>query len=175
MDQSEIAQFCLANELLDQIFKTYSALSKVQKIEGQNIAKQILETCTGPFKELFAAITAYGERVPDCELGSEVGLKILFVESLLLGCFVVPALDALCCRFRQVIPSFKKKKGALPPDVDQLQKTIFNGLKSAIKELSAIIEKIPTAVETSVSEKYNLDVLTASCDKIDYFEGTELA
>jgi hypothetical protein len=48
-------------------------------------------------------------------------------------------------------------------------------LKSAIKELSAVIEKIPSAVETSVSEKYNLDVLTASCDKIDYFEGTELA
>ena len=55
-DQSEIAQFCLANDLLDQIFKTYSALTKVQKVEGQNIAKQILETCTGPFKELFAAI-----------------------------------------------------------------------------------------------------------------------
>ena len=89
-------------------------------MEGQNIAKTILDTCTGPFKDLFAAVTQYGQNTPDCELGSETGLKTLFVENLLLGCFVVPAIDALSCKFRQVIPSFKKKKGTLPPDVDQL-------------------------------------------------------
>ena len=113
-------------------------------MEGQNIAKTILDTCTESFKELFTAVTEYGQSVTDCEMGSEIGLKTLFVENLLLGCFVVPAIDALTCKFRKVIPSFKKKKGALPPDVDQLQKTLFNGWKTALKELVAILEKIPS-------------------------------
>ena len=86
----------------------------------------------------------------------------------------MPAIDALTCKFRQVIPSFKKKKGGLPPDVDQLQKTLFNGWKGAIKELVGIIEKIPAEVEASVSEKYHVDVLSAVCDKIPYLGAAEV-
>ena len=32
----------------------------------------------------------------------------------------MPAIDALSCKFKQMLPSFKKKKGALPAELDKL-------------------------------------------------------
>ena len=49
---------------------------------------------------------------------SQTGLKIFYVENLLLGSVIVPAIDAFSLKFKQVLPSFKKKKGALPPELD---------------------------------------------------------
>jgi len=54
------------------------------------------------------------------EIHSEVGLKLFFVENLILGSIIVPALDALSVKFKQVLPGFKKKKGALHPELEQL-------------------------------------------------------
>lgn len=54
---------------------------------------------------------------------------------LLYGGVIVPALDALCLKLKSVVPSFKKKKGALPAEVDQVQRCVWNTTKASIKKL----------------------------------------
>ena len=49
---------------------------------------------------------------------SLVGLKEFFTEMFLYSGLLVPALDALSFKLKNVVPSFKKKKGALPAQVD---------------------------------------------------------
>jgi hypothetical protein len=48
---------------------------------------------------------------------SPIGLKWFFVEMLLYGGVVVPALDALTLKIKSTTPNFKKK-GALAPEVE---------------------------------------------------------
>ena len=70
------------------------------------------------------------------KLASPVGLKWFFMEMLLYGGVVVPALDAMSQKLKAIVPSFKKKKGAaLPPQVEQVQKNVWNATKAALKQL----------------------------------------
>ena len=46
--------------------------------------------------------------------------KWFFIDMFFNGGLLVPALDALSLKLRAIVPSFKKKKGALPPSVDQV-------------------------------------------------------
>ena len=60
--------------------------------------------------------------------------KWFFVDMFLQGGLIVPALDALSLKLRSTVPSFKKKKGALPATVDQVQKQVWTVLKQQLKQ-----------------------------------------
>ena len=60
--------------------------------------------------------------------------KWFFMDMFLHGGLLVPALDALSLKLRAIVPSFKKKKGALPPAVDQVQKLVWTALKTNLRQ-----------------------------------------
>ena len=73
---------------------------------------------------LFGVIAAVKAKVESeaqemsAKTASLVGLKEFFTEMFLYSGLLVPALDALSFKLKNVVPSFKKKKGALPAQVD---------------------------------------------------------
>ena len=54
---------------------------------------------------------------------------------LLLGGIIVPGLDALSLKLKSTVPSFKKKKGALPAEVESVQRDVWNATKSTLKQM----------------------------------------
>jgi len=109
------------SDLFRHIAQAYLALSSVTKQEGQaatETAKQILTNTLATFEELFAVIDSV------CQLRGEVasplGLKWFFVSMTMYGGVIVPALDALSLKLKTTVPSFKKKKGSLPAELDQV-------------------------------------------------------
>jgi len=52
---------------------------------------------------------------------------------LLYGGVIVPALDALTLKIKDTAPNFKKKKGALSTEVDQVQRLVWNATKTHLK------------------------------------------
>lgn len=53
----------------------------------------------------------------------------------LIGGVVVPALDALSLKLKSTVPNFKKKKGALPAEITEVQTTVWTASKTALKSL----------------------------------------
>ena len=53
----------------------------------------------------------------------------------------MPALDALSLKLKSVAPSFKKKKGPLPAEIDQVQRMVWNTMKASLKQLQTSIEQ----------------------------------
>ena len=53
----------------------------------------------------------------------------------LIGGVVVPALDALSLKLKSTVPNFKKKKGALPAEITEVQSTVWTASKTALKSL----------------------------------------
>ena len=60
---------------------------------------------------------------------------------LIYGGIIVPALDALSLKLKSVVPSFKKKKGPLPAEIDQVQRMVWNTMKASLKQLQTSIEQ----------------------------------
>ena len=59
----------------------------------------------------------------------------------LLGGVVVPALDALSLKLKSTVPNFKKKKGALPAEITEVQSSVWMVMKTALKSLQTAIEE----------------------------------
>ena len=68
-------------------------------------------------------------------------LRAFFIKSLLEGAILVPALDAFAIKLKQIAPNMKKKKGALPAEVQEFEKKMWNGLKQGLKAVMQSIEK----------------------------------
>jgi len=54
---------------------------------------------------------------------------------MLIGAVVVPALDALCLKLRSLMPSFKKKGGALAAQITEVQNSMWIATKTCLKSL----------------------------------------
>ena len=61
----------------------------------------------------------------------------------------------------------------MPPDVDQLQKTLVNGWKGAIKELITSLEKVPETIDAEIKESFDEESVVKSCDEIAFYSGGE--
>jgi len=73
---------------------------------------------------------------------------------LLYGGVIVPALDALTIKIKTTTPNLKKKKGALPAEVDQVQRIVWNATKTHLKQLQSAVEQQATAIETAVRQSF---------------------
>ena len=70
------------------------------------------------------------------------------------SCAIVPALDALALKLKNTVPGMKKKKGALPAEVEQLQRDVWNALKTGLKNLSTSLDKRSDLLSASLLESY---------------------
>ena len=104
---------------------------------------------------------------------SLTGLKKYFIEMFFYSCAIVPALDALALKLKNTVPGMKKKKGALPAEVEQLQRDVWNALKTGLKNLSTSLEKRSDLLSASLVESYTesrlLDTVTTVLPS--YLEG----
>ena len=101
-------------------------------------------------------------------LASQVGLKWFFVEMLIYGGIIVPALDALSLKLKSTAPSFKKKKGPLPAEIDQVQRLVWNSMKTALKQLQTSIEQQAVLIEASLREHYSEIQVLSSVDNLSF-------
>lgn len=121
---SSLSNACLS--VMASVLKAYSALSSIAKQDGQAAtatANQIITKALPAFEELFATIASVcdEERAETAStMASCIGLKWFFVEMTVYGSVVVPAIDALSLKLKTTVPSFKKKKDALAPELDQV-------------------------------------------------------
>ena len=159
------------NFILAAIYKAYSALASVVKPEGQpqaETAAQIVTKALPAFEELFAAIeTLSGRPKDEARAASLAGLKWFFVEMTVFGAIVVPALDALALKLKATVPSFKKKgKGALAPELDQVQRLVWNASKTAYKQLQTSVEQQAAQIEASLSRYFTESELLGVSEQI---------
>jgi hypothetical protein len=85
---------------------------------------------------------------------------------VIYGGVVVPALDALSCKLKSVMQSFKKKKGALPAEVDQVQKEVWNTTKASLKELQRSIEEQAVVIEAALNASFSESQVSEVCQSI---------
>ena len=83
------------------------------------------------------------------------------MDMMLQGSLLVPALDALCLKLRITVPSFKKKKGALPPAVDQVQKLVWTALKTNLKLYQTSIEGHASALDAAIKDQFSEGAMLA--------------
>ena len=97
----------------------------------------------------------------------------------LIGGVVVPALDALSLKLKITVPNFKKKKGALPAEITEVQSTVWTASKTALKSLQTAIEEQGIFIEAKLNETFTEAEVAAigervqlpnNCDADDFEE-----
>lgn len=74
----------------------------------------------------------------------------------------MPALDALCLKLKAAVPSFKKKKGALPAAVDQVQKEVWTAFKLMLTQYKTSIEAQAAALESAIRDQFTESAVLGS-------------
>lgn len=92
---------------------------------------------------------------------------------LLYGGVIVPALDALTIKIKTTTPNLKKKKGALPAEVDQVQRIVWNATKTHLKQLQSAVEQQATAIETAVRQSFAESSVLAKIDSLPFLESSD--
>ena len=78
----------------------------------------------------------------------------------------MPALDALSLKLRNTVPSFKKKKGALPVEITEVQTSMWMATKTALKSLQTAMEEQSTLIEANLHETFAEAEVMAACDRV---------
>ena len=94
---------------------------------------------------------------------------------LLYGGVVVPALDAMALKLRATVPSFKKKKAALPAEVEKVQQEIWTETKNSLKAMQQAIASQVGVLEAGVAEKFSENSTLATLDNLPFIndQGSE--
>lgn len=158
VDAQQIAgKLASLNAMISSVYKVYSALCEVVKTDGQpatEVASQILTKVQPVITQMYDLIEAQNAArgsIESLNAASSIGLKWFFIEMTLYSSVIVPALDALSLKLKSTVPSFKKKKGALPAEVDQVQKSVWNTTKTALKTISESIEQQSAQIEAALN------------------------
>jgi len=114
-----------------------------------DLAQQILEKVSGHVVQLLALLQAI--KLPS-DFSTLPAIKSVFLDCLIWGGALTPLLNAVVDCLKEVLPSMKKKKGKVVPELDQLNAECWMPLKQQVIRLSQEFDGQAAALNKVIQE-----------------------